>query len=178
MIQEWAHGPFFVFGAIDLVRRAMTESMHKAPAHLRELVGSAVEALGYELVGVEFLSRPKSGHLLRIYIDSEQGVGLADCEKVSHQVGAVLDVEDPIKGDYSLEVSSPGLDRPLFEVAHFKRFSGQMARVRLHSAIEGRSNYRGLITGVDGEDILLQVEGEPVRLPFAQIASARLVPEF
>ncbi|MCB1724787.1 MAG: ribosome maturation factor RimP [Gammaproteobacteria bacterium] len=152
--------------------------MHKAPAHLSTLVRGAVEPLGYELVGVEFLARPKSGHLLRIYIDREQGVGLSDCEKVSHQVGGVLDVEDPIKGDYALEVSSPGLDRPLFEMSHFERFSGQIARVKLHSALNGRSNYKGTIAGVEDGDVVMQVEGEPVRLPFAQIASARLVPEF
>ena len=168
-IQEWAIGPFFVFGI-----------MHKAPAQLREMVRGAVEALGYELVGVELLSRPKGGHLLRIYIDQEQGIGLEDCERVSHQVGGVLDVEDPIKSDYALEVSSPGLDRPLFEKAHFERFNGQVARVKLNGALNGRSNYKGVIVGVEGDDVLLEVEteSESVRLPFARIASARLVPEF
>lgn len=152
--------------------------MHKAPAHLTALVCSAVEALGYELVGVEYLSRAKAGHLLRVYIDSPDGVGLADCEKVSHQVSGVLDVEDPIRGEYALEVSSPGLDRPLFELAHFQRFVGQVARVKLHAPLDGRSNYKGAILGVDSDDVLLQVDGEQVRLPFAQVASARLVPEF
>ncbi|MCG6965630.1 MAG: ribosome maturation factor RimP [Chromatiaceae bacterium] len=152
--------------------------MHKAPPHLTDLVRGAVEAIGYELVGVEYLSRPSAGHLLRIYIDSERGVGLGDCEKVSHQVSAVLDVEDPIPGDYSLEVSSPGLDRPLFEKAHFERFVGQMARVKLNAALNGRSNYKGTIVEVDGDDVVVLVEGESVRLPFAQISSARLVPQF
>ncbi|MCB1802266.1 MAG: ribosome maturation factor RimP [Gammaproteobacteria bacterium] len=152
--------------------------MRKAPEHLAGLVRGAVEALGYELVGVELLARPKSGHLLRVYIDSEKGVGLSDCEKVSHQVGGLLDVEDPIKGDYALEVSSPGLDRPLFESAHFARFAGHPVRIKLHAPLNGRSNYKGVIAGVEGDDVVVQVEGEPVRLPFAQIASARLVPEF
>jgi ribosome maturation factor RimP len=152
--------------------------MHKAPPNLTELVRGAVEALGYELVGAELLSRPKAGHLLRIYIDSEGGVGLTDCEKASHQVSGVLEVEDPIKGDYALEVSSPGLDRPLFEKAHFEQFAGHVARVNLNVALEGRSNYKGTIIEVDGDDVVLQVEGEPVRLPFAQMSSARLVPQF
>lgn len=152
--------------------------MHKAPPHLTSIVRAAVEPLGYELVGVEYLSRPKAGHLLRIYIDSEQGVGLSDCERVSHQLSGVLDVEDPIRGDYALEVSSPGLDRPLFEIAHFERFVGQVARVKLSTALNGRSNFKGVIDAVEGEDVVLQVAGEPVRLPFAQMASARLVPEF
>ena len=141
------------------------------------IVRTAVEALGYELVGVEYLSRAKAGHLLRVYIDSEQGVGLDDCERVSHQVSGVLDVEDPISGEYALEVSSPGLDRPLFELAHFERFVGRLARVKLHAAQDGRSNYKGVIQTVTDDDVVMQVEGQPVRLPFAQIASARLVPE-
>ena len=125
-IQEWAAGPFFVF-----------RNMRKAPPQLTALVQSAVDALGYELVGVEYLSRPTAGHLLRIYIDREGGIGLADCEKVSHQVSGVLDVEDPIRGGYALEVSSPGLDRPLFEKAHFERFVGEVARIKLHAAVNG-----------------------------------------
>lgn len=152
--------------------------MHKAPARLEDLVRGAVDALGYEMLGVEYVSRPSAGHLLRIYIDSEKGVGLADCEKVSHQVSGVLEVEDPIHGDYALEVSSPGLDRPLFEKAHFARFAGEVARVRLNAALNGRSNYKGVIVEVDGDDIVMQVEGERVRLPFAQVSSARLVPQF
>ncbi len=168
-IQEWAIGPFFVFGI-----------MHKAPAQLRDIVRDGVEALGYELVGVELLTRAQGGHLLRVYIDRSDGIGLDDCERVSHQISGVLDVEDPIKSDYALEVSSPGLDRPLFEKAHFERFSGQVARVKLSAALNGRSNYKGVIVGIDGDAVLLKVEAESdaVRLPYAQIASARLVPEF
>ncbi len=152
--------------------------MHRAPPQLQELVRGAVDALGYELLGVEYVSRPGSGHLLRLYIDSEQGVGLEDCERVSHQVSGVLELEDPIRGDYALEVSSPGLDRPLFEKAHFARFVGEVARVKLNAALNGRSNYKGVIVEVDGDDVVLRVEGESVRLPFAQVSTARLVPQF
>ena len=152
--------------------------MHKAPPGLTELVRGSVTTLGYELVGVELLSRPKGGKLLRVYIDSQSGIGLTDCEKTSHQLSGVLDVEDPIQGDYSLEVSSPGLDRPLFEKAHFAQFVGQVVRVKLAVALEGRSNYKGTIVAVEGDDVVLQVDGEPVSLPIAQMASARLVPQF
>lgn len=152
--------------------------MHKAPPELAQMIRSTVTAMGYELVGVEYLARPKAGHLLRLYIDKENGVDLGDCEKVSHQVSGVLEVEDPIRGEYALEVSSPGLDRPLFELEHFEQFVGQVARVRLQSPLDGRSNYRGVIEAVEGEDVLLRVDGELVRLPFGRLASARLVPEF
>jgi ribosome maturation factor RimP len=152
--------------------------MHKAPPHLTELVRSAAEGLGYELVGVEYLSRAKAGHLLRIYIDAENGVGLADCEKVSHQVSGVLEVEDPIRGEYALEVSSPGLDRPLFEAAHFARFVGRVVRVKSNVPVAGRSNYKGTILEVDGDEVVLQVDGESIHLAVSQLASARLVPEF
>jgi len=151
--------------------------MHKAPPELAQMIRSTVTAMGYELVGVEYLARPKAGHLLRLYIDKENGVDLGDCEKVSHQVSGVLEVEDPIRGEYALEVSSPGLDRPLFELEHFERFVGQVARLRLQSPLDGRSNYRGVIEAVEGEDVLLRVDGELVRLPFGRLASARLVPE-
>ena len=171
-------GPIFCFWAgVERHQDRRLESMHKAPPQLTEIVRRAVEALGYELVGVEYLARARAGHLLRVYIDSEQGVTLDDCEKVSHQVSGVLDVEDPIRGEYALEVSSPGLDRPLFELAHFERFVGRLARVKLHTALDGRSNYKGVIQAVTDGDVMMQVEGQPVRLPFAQIASARLVPE-
>lgn len=156
----------------------LISGMQSAPPQLSAMIRGAVEGLGYELVGVEYLPRPKAGHLLRIYIDSADGVGLDDCEKVSHQVSGVLDVEDPIASEYALEVSSPGLDRPLFEKAHFERFTGHVARVKLKVALDGRSNFKGQILGVEGEELLLELDGEPVRLPLAQIGAARLVPEF
>ena len=152
--------------------------MHRTPPHLTGMIRGAVEGLGYELVGVEYLSRQKAGHLLRIYIDSAQGIGLDDCEKVSHQVSGLLDVEDPISDAYALEVSSPGLDRPLFEKAHFERFVGYVARVKLSTALDGRSNYKGTIVAVDGDDLVFQVDGEHRRLPLVRLASGRLVPEF
>ena len=152
--------------------------MYKSPQALVKLVREVVEPMGYEFVGLEYLSRPKAGHLLRVYIDTEQGILLDDCEAVSRQLSGVLDVEDPIPGEYALEVSSPGLDRPLFELAHFARFVGREAKVRLARPTAGRRNYNGVITGVEDGLVKLSVDGEAVAVPFAEIDSARLVPEF
>lgn len=152
--------------------------MHKAPEALIKLVRGVVVPMGYEFVGLEYLSRAGSGHLLRVYIDVERGVQLDDCEAVSRQLSAVLDVEDPIPGDYALEVSSPGLDRPLFELAHFRRFAGQTARVTLARPIDGRRRFKGVIDAVQGEQVRLSVDGEVVVLPFGDIDGARLVPDF
>jgi ribosome maturation factor RimP len=134
--------------------------------------------MGYELVGIEYQMRPKSGALLRIYIDHADGIQLEDCAVVSRQLGAVLDVEDPIRGEYDLEVSSPGLDRPLFEKAHFERFVGREAKIRLRRAIDGRRRMKGYIRAVEGDDLSIEVDGEQIRVPLAELDSARLVPEF
>ena len=144
---------------------------------LLELLGPEVAALGYELVELDAPGAGGSG-TLRIYIDREDGITVDDCERVSHRVSGVLDVEDPIPGHYVLEVSSPGLDRPLFEPDHFTRFVGHLARVKLKAPVDGRSNFRGRILAVEGDEVVLQVDGQAMRLPFARLASARLVPEF
>ena len=153
------------------------ETMQKASQALLDMVRGVVEPMGYELVGVEHRAQGESGDLLRIYIDKDAGVRLADCTAVSHQLSGVLDVEDPITGEYSLEVSSPGLDRPLFELEHFERFAGQEVKLKLSRAQDGRRNFRGLLAGVDGDTVLVQVDGETYRLPYGQIDSARLVPK-
>jgi len=136
--------------------------------------------MGYELFGVELLSRGGSlgGAILRVYIDAEAGITLDDCAAVSHQLSGVLDVEDPIQGHYDLEVSSPGLDRPLFTVEHFERFPGQRAKVRLATKLEGRRHFEGRLAGVRGDRLCLEVDGVILELPLALIESARLVPEF
>jgi ribosome maturation factor RimP len=152
--------------------------MRKAPQAIFELVRGVVEPMGYELVGVELRPGERGGEVLRVFIDQEGGILLDDCSAVSHQLSGVLDVEDPIKGEYSLEVSSPGLARPLFELAHFARFAGSKAKVKLASPLDGRRNFTGVLSGVEGEDVLLQVDNELVRLDYSQIDSAKLVPEF
>lgn len=133
--------------------------------------------MGYELVGVEYLNGYQGGNLLRVYIDSEQGIKMEDCTRVSHQLSGVLDVEDPIQGEYNLEVSSPGMDRPLFDKAHFECFAGHQVNIRLTYGIGGRRKYKGLLKGMEDGNVLLEVEDELVSLPLDSISEARLVPE-
>ena len=144
---------------------------------LRQALAAATETLGYELVGIEFQPRRDSA-LLRIYIDSDAGITLDDCQRVSHQISGVLDVEDPIAGRYTLEVSSPGLDRPLFEPAHFARFAGSTVRVHLNEMLDGRRKLLGRLLGMrDGEVVIADAEGREWRVPLERIEKARLVPE-
>ncbi|HEY8035419.1 MAG TPA: ribosome maturation factor RimP [Methylobacter sp.] len=151
--------------------------MKQAPEHLVNLIEPIVEGLGYECVGIEYNPHPKHG-LLRIYIDSENGILVEDCSKVSHQVSGVMDVEDPIQGNYHLEISSPGEDRPFFKVSQFERYIGSMVLVNLFKAINGRRKITGLIKKVEGDVISLQ-EGEQVfEVPFIEMSKARLVPEY
>jgi len=152
--------------------------MRSAPDNLTQTIRQVVESMGYELVGIELLSRQKQGTLLRIYIDSDKGITLDDCTTVSHQVSGLLDVENPIEENYDLEVSSPGIDRPLFDREHFERFRGKKARIRMRIRQNGRRRYDGVLMGIKGDDVTLDVEGEKFNLPLDQIESARLIPEF
>ena len=152
--------------------------MRHAENELTLLVRSVAEPMGYELVGVEYFQRGTSSAVLRIYIDHEKGITLDDCAAVSHQLSGVLDVEDPISGHYDLEVSSPGLDRPLFVAEHFERFRGSKARLKLAANLGGRRKLEGVLAGVRDEAVLLTVDGETREIPLAMVDSARLVPEF
>lgn len=126
--------------------------MSRSQDKLTQLLRPAVEGLGYELVGIEHL--PMGKHtVLRIYIDSPDGITVTDCSRVSHQVSGVLEVEEPIKGAFTLEVSSPGIDRPLFNFEQFEQFVGSKVKLKLYHAIEGKRNIVGLIESIEGEDI-------------------------
>ncbi|GMQ91494.1 MAG: ribosome maturation factor RimP [Gammaproteobacteria bacterium] len=132
--------------------------------------------MGYEFVGVE-QAGVGAGTILRVYIDSADGIMLNDCEKVSRQLSALLDVEDPISGRYTLEVSSPGLDRPLMKLEDFQRFEGEEARIKVGRAVLGRRNFTGRLRGIEGETVLLEMDQEIYDLPYADIERARLVPK-
>ena len=142
------------------------------------LARSVAEPMGYELVGVEYFQRGKGGAVLRVYIDHEKGITLDDCGAVSHQLSGVLDVEDPIQGHYDLEVSSPGLDRPLFTAEHFARFRGHKAVIKLAVKQDGRRKLKGVLAGLREESVLLALDGETLEIPLANVDSARLEPEF
>ena len=146
--------------------------MFVKPVHDRESwLRTTLGGLGYELVDLE----ASRGGLLRIFIDSPRGISVEDCARVSHHLTRALAVEGI---DYErLEVSSPGLDRPLKRLQDYERFAGRKASVRLKLPLAGRRRYEGTLTGVEGEAVVLEVEGERVRLAFADIDRARLVPE-
>ena len=143
---------------------------------LTELISAPVEALGFELVGIEFVRARQS--TLRIYIDSENGINVDDCADVSHQVSAVLDVEDPITTAYTLEVSSPGMERPLFTAAHYERFIGEEVSLTLRMAVQNRRRWVGKIKAVEGEMITVNVEGKDEVFALNNIQKANLVPQF
>lgn len=151
--------------------------MKQAPEHLVLLIEPIVEGLGYECVGIDYNPHPKHG-LLRIYIDSSNGILVDDCSKVSHQVSGVLDVEDPIPGNYHLEVSSPGADRPFFKVSQFERFIGSIVNVNLFASINGHRKITGRIEKVDGDIITLSEGEQEFAIPFSAMSKARLVPEY
>lgn len=140
------------------------------------LLEPAIEQLGYELADIEVSTSGKG--LLRLYIDREAGIGLEDCEIVSRQVSALLDVEDPLPGEYNLEVSSPGLNRRLVKRAHYERFAGSRVKVKLRRLLEGRRKFDAVLVGCDEADVVLEEGGQQVRVPFSEIDTARLVPEF
>ncbi len=142
---------------------------------LFSLLEPTVITLGYELVEVEF-APAGAGGLLRLYIDAAPGITLDDCERVSRQVSAVLEVEDPIPGRYTLEVSSPGLDRVLRTREHFKRFLGGRIKVQLETPLDGRRRFTGKLLEVLDDGVVLDVDGARTLLGFEQIQKARLVP--
>ena len=144
---------------------------------LNELLQPLVKDLGYEFVGLEYNSNPKHS-VLRIYIDHENGVGIEDCETVSRETAALLDVKDPIRSQYNLEVSSPGLDRPLFTAAHYRQFEGCIAQVNLFAPQDGRRKFSGPILGADENGIRIEQDGTEVTLDLSNVVKARLVPDY
>ena len=165
--------------------------MRRAPDKIWDFVSPIVTGLGYEYVG-SGLGQTESGLTLRVYIDcsvdstraadkagdSKRGITVDDCANVSGQVGAALDVEDLINGEYCLEVSSPGMDRPLFEVEHYKSQVGQNVKVRMAVPLDGRRNFKGLLSEVRDGQIDVEVDGELYELAIRDIESANLVSRF
>jgi ribosome maturation factor RimP len=143
---------------------------------LQKLLEPTIEGLGYELTDLEVRLGSKGG-LVRLTIDKSDGIDLEDCEKVSHAVSALLDVEDPVASNYNLEVSSPGLDRKLTKIEHFQRFEGETLKVSMRFPIEGRRRFRGILVSSNEENIVVEVDGESHSLPLVMIDTARLVPD-
>ena len=146
-------------------------------SQLEALVEPIVTSLDYCLWGIEFQSQGRHS-VLRIYIDSDKGVSLEDCEKVSRQVSSVFDVEDPITEEYTLEVSSPGMDRLLFRLEQYDAWKGSEVALRLRVPFEGRRKYRGLIKGIEDQDVVIEADGHELLLPVESIEKAQVIPRF
>ncbi len=152
--------------------------MAVADIKLRQLLQPVIEALGCQLWGLELQAGGKT-KLLRIYIDNaDDGIGIEDCEKVSRQASAVLDVEDAINGEYILEVSSPGMDRPLYELSQYEQYIGEDISLRLRFPYEGRRNFKGRLSAVDGDEIVVVVTDHEFLFPVEGIEKANVVPRF
>jgi len=133
--------------------------------------------MGYELVGIEFQGSTQHG-TLRVYIDHENGIGVDDCVAISHQISAILDVEEPIQQAYDLEVSSPGINRPLFKAQDYEQYSGHSAKIKMAVPLNGRRNFKGVLQGViDSRSVQIMVDKEGYDLPISDIAKANLVGE-
>jgi ribosome maturation factor RimP len=142
---------------------------------MHQMMDEAITGLGYELLGIEML-RDTNGNIMRMYIDHADGIVIKDCEKVSRHVSGILDVEDLIRGQYTLEVSSPGIDRPLFTRDHYKKFTGSTVKLRLSMMLEGRRRVKGILREVNEQDVLV-VDGEHAfTIPFDMIDKGQIVP--
>ena len=148
--------------------------MYRQNNELLELLEPVVHGMGYELLGIDYICRGRNS-LLRIYIDSETGITLQDCERVSNQVAGILDVNDPVKGSYTLEVSSPGFDRPLFTLDQFRRYIGHDARLHLHHKIAGRRRITGVISSVTNDGVGIMADGTHYQIDADNIDKARLI---
>ena len=160
----------------DLPNRSGADQLDRQ-TQIAELLRPTVEAMALRLWGFELVGQ-SSNPLLRVYIDSEAGVSIDDCERVSRQISAVLDVEDPITSAYTLEVSSPGMDRQLFEKSQYEAFVGSHIKVRLRMNYDGRRNYKGLLAAVESDEIVLRQGQEEFLFPLETIDKAQIVPEF
>lgn len=141
---------------------------------IEQLLKPLVNDMGYELWGCEYLAQGKHS-VLRLYIDKPEGILVEDCEQVSHEVSALLDVEDPISGHYALEISSPGVPRPLFYNWQYQRYIGKSVQIKLYQPIEGRRKYVGSIISADDSTLVLHVDDVEKSFPISNIVKANLV---
>jgi len=141
---------------------------------LSELLKPAAEALGFEFLGIEYVNQGAHS-VLRLYIDHENGINVDDCAKVSHQASGILEVEDPIANQFTLEVSSPGIDRPLFTLEHFKKVVGQTISLRCHMGVNGRRKFKGELLEVDEFKLVIEVDNQVFEVDFQDRDKANLV---
>ena len=150
--------------------------MARANKSLEQIIEPIVESFELEFWGLEYLPGKRS--VLRIYIDNSEGISVNDCEKVSRQVSSVLDVEDPIQGEYVLEVSSPGMDRPLYRLPQYEKFVGSDVSIRLRLPYEGRRKFKGRLMGVEGNEVVVLADEHEYLFPIESIDKANVIPNF
>jgi ribosome maturation factor RimP len=143
---------------------------------IQQLIQPVITDVGCQLWGCEYIPQGKHS-LLRVYIDKEGGIDITDCERVSRHISALLDVEDPIKSHYSLEVSSPGIPRPLFCREHYQRYQGSDVQIKLYKAVNGSRRFTGNIQAVTENAVILTILGEACEVQFSQIVKANLIGE-
>jgi len=151
--------------------------MRRELTHLWELFEPVVNGMGYDLIEIEHFPNPKHG-VLRLYIDKEEGITIDDCSDVSRQISALIDVEDPVRGQFNLEVSSPGMDRPLRRVKDFQRFSGAKVKLKTIMPFDGQRNFSGRLLQADEESVVIETDTEEISIPMSALDKARVVPEF
>lgn len=156
--------PFFIYRG----------TMAKVGLDLEKIIAPAVEAVGLEYWGLEWFPRANRS-LLRVYVDTSVGVTIDECGRASAQISAVLDVEEPISGRYDLEVSSPGFDRPLFKLEQYVRYVGEVIKIKLRADLEGRRNFKGKLVAVSDGKVSMDIDGEPLEVPFSEIEKANVV---
>jgi len=178
--KDFESGPMAHFLYVDNLHRRHPRVLGKCKklknsiALVTELIEPTVASLGLELWGIEHIQQGKYS-LLRIYIESDKGITIENCEQVSKQVSALLDVEDPISGEYTLEVSSPGVERPLFTLKQFAQYVGSEVKLRMHNPVSGRRNFKGEIVKVEGDIICLSVDGTDFELSFSEVEKTNIV---
>ena len=159
--------------------------MRRDQTHLWELFEPVVNGMGFDLIEIEHFPNPKHG-VLRLYIDKpvvagsdeSEAIMIEDCSAVSHQVSALIDVEDPVHGRFNLEVSSPGADRPLRRLQDFQRFVGSLVKIKTVMPLEGQRNFKGRLLEATEEVVVLGIDAEEISLPMSAIDKARIVPEY
>lgn len=151
--------------------------MRRDQTHLWELFEPVVKGMGYDLIEIEHFPNPKHG-VLRLYIDKEGGVNVDDCSNVSRQISALIDVEDPVSGQFNLEVSSPGSDRPLRRLVDFQRFTGSLVKLKTVMPLEGQRNFKGRLLEASEETVVIETDDEEISLPMSAVEKARIVPEY
>jgi len=151
--------------------------MRRDQTHLWELFEPVVNGLGFDLIEIEHYPNPKHG-VLRLYIDKADGVVVSDCSAVSRQISALIDVEDPVRGHFNLEVSSPGLDRPLRRLVDFQRFIGSLVTLKTVMPFDGQRNFKGRLLKASEEAAVIETDDEEIDIPMSAIEKARIVPEY